>query len=59
MVYLNGGIILHLKHGNNRIYKIMKDILTACVIAGDLIQLYNAYEIRHNSCHAMMNAKWK
>ena len=31
MVYLNGGIILHLIHGTIRFYEIMKDILTACV----------------------------
>ena len=61
MVYLNGGIILHLIHGNIRFYEIMKDILTSCVIelALELIRLPNSYEIRHDSCHAMMNAKWK
>ena len=40
---------------------IMKDILTAYHIelALELIRLPNSYEIRHDSCHAMMNAKWK
>ena len=41
MVYLNGGIILHLVHGNNRLLEIRKDILIACVKS--LISLDNLF----------------